>query len=171
MLRNTSGRPSPRRRKYAKYEHLREGMRLRPAPRLYRDDTTEWWSEDVTRRAGKLYDVFVFDAEYGVHICSFDRYYEMYYVGPTWDGSGTVRADDEGGRDALETDVRIANAESDPVRYFTTGQVPLDQCETLMLGRRAWLDALYETGGDVEAARERVLQEAVANLIDEGAAY
>src|SRR5687768_6276956 len=57
---------------------------IKPDFRVYRMDVTEYWNEDIQARAGRLFAVYLFDANRHVHACELTASYEMRYLGPTW---------------------------------------------------------------------------------------
>lgn len=88
---------------------------LVPLPLLYFVDATRSYSEDLVKRSGgRIFDVYLFDANLHVHCCSITPSYEMQYV----DSVSAKFPDDEQDRDNLNEDLRGANLCTDPYSYY-----------------------------------------------------
>ena len=121
---------------------------MKPDFRIYKQETTEHWSEDIRSRAARLFGVYLFDVNRHVHCCELTPSFEMNYLGPTWTGS----IEDDEARQSLFEDILEGDAETDLVRYVHVGSVKVDECEEIGTSDESWARFLEEAGGDEEEA-------------------
>lgn len=84
-------------------------------------DETRYWRDDITARAGKIYQTYLFDASLGVHCCEITPSYEL------WPLYATPLDEDEEG--ALRDEILLA--ESDEIRHFHCRSVDAARPETV----------------------------------------
>jgi hypothetical protein len=82
---------------------------IKPDFRVFKTETTRYWRKDIRRKAGKLFAVYLFDANRHVHACELTPSYEMHYVGPTWTNSVG---------DRMSETIREGDADTDLVSYY-----------------------------------------------------
>ena len=121
---------------------------MKPDFRIYKQETTEYWSEDIRSRAARLFGVYLFDVNRHVHCCELTPSFEMNYLGPTW----TEGIEDDEARQSLFEDILEGDAETDLVRYVHVGSVEVDECEEIGTSDESWARFLEEAGGDEEEA-------------------
>lgn len=123
----------------------------KPNLRLFKQDTTRYWSADMQARVKKFFDLYIFDALNHVHCCELTPSYEMNYVGPTWEG-----VKDENDEDLCE-DV-MAAVEHDDVQYVHVRSVLLNDCKEVGVQDSVWEDCWEESDGDYEVARSKYIE-------------
>ncbi len=76
-------------------------------------DETGYWVQSVTNRAGKIFAVYVYDDELGVHCCEGTPSHELHFVGSFF----TASIDDDEAREQLCSDIMDGNREQSLVEY------------------------------------------------------
>jgi hypothetical protein len=82
--------------------------------RVVRFVETKFWHEDITKRAGTIYGVYVYDDEVGVHCAELAASYELHFVGSTWEQHLPTEEENE----RLWQEIWDADRDTDPVRYY-----------------------------------------------------
>jgi hypothetical protein len=87
--------------------------RIKPRFCLLRLNETEFWAAHIAGRAGRIFGLYVFDGNKGVHLCEFTPSYECRFVGSAFESTDL-------GDDAAEKldDIREGDLGTEPVRYF-----------------------------------------------------
>lgn len=125
---------------------------MKPDFRLYKEETTEYWNEDIVKQAGRLYDLYIFDANNGFNACELTPSYEMNYVGPTW----TTSPEDEYESAVLFENVLLGTSDTE-TSYVHTKDVDLEECERLGLSDVDWQRAIEDAQGDTVEAQRALL--------------
>lgn len=73
-------------------------------------DETHYWSEDIIAKAGKLYGVYLYDANRPVYCCELTPSYELHLIETVW----THNTQDE----RLQMDVLEGDAQNGQVCYY-----------------------------------------------------
>jgi hypothetical protein len=129
---------------------------IKPDLRIFKDDETIHWREDIQARAGRIFGVYLFDANRHVHCCELTPSYELHYVGPTWSG-GTAQ-DDDRESERLFDDIMEGSRDSEPVTYRHTYTVRAAGLESREMTDEEWSKLLANYDGDAEAAYEAALE-------------
>lgn len=87
---------------------------IKPRYNLLRLDETQFWAEQVVRRAKQIFGLYVFDKNKGVHCCEFTPSYECLFIGSQ---VGNLDLGDAEG-ERLSEDIRNGDAANEFVRYF-----------------------------------------------------
>ena len=145
----------------------------KPDFRIYEDETTEYWADDIARRAGKLWDVYAFDANRRVHCCEIMPSYEMNYIGPTWDGTGPEAPgeDDDRAKDKLFDDILMGGADTDDTTYIHCANINAKECEILNFSDEQWAGFLRDADGDAEEAYRAALDKLIEYCQGNGYVY
>lgn len=139
----------------------------KPDFRLYKEETTEYWSEGIRARAGKLFGVYIFDANRHVHAAELTPSYEMVYVGPTW--TGHVENEEESQR--LFEDILKGDSDTEGVKYVHVHGLDLTKCETVSWDDAAWDRMVAHHDGDTEDAHKEALEKAIEHCRGNGVVY
>jgi hypothetical protein len=85
-------------------------------PRFYllRLDETEFWTEEVVRRAKPIFGLYVFDRNRRVYCCEFASSYECRFIGSAFENTDL----DDGAAEKLADDIREGDLGTEPVTYF-----------------------------------------------------
>jgi len=83
-------------------------------------DGRSHWSDDVQRQTVAVYDVYAFDANLRVHICSLTPSYELHYLGTDADPVADLSDD---AREHLYDVVLDASADNSPVDYMDVSTI------------------------------------------------
>lgn len=117
---------------------------MNPKFRLVVFDESRYWSEEILKDAGKIYRVYLYDANRPVHCCEITPSYELF---PLYSTPLNYLEDDEA-RDFLEDEIR--EAEEDAVEYHHCSYIDsMDESYFYECGD--WLLAGYECWDDIRS--------------------
>jgi hypothetical protein len=127
---------------------------LMPDIRVFKVDVTDYYPEEFQRRAGKIFEVYLFDANLHVHCCELTPSYEMAFIGSTWTKSPRT----ERAREKLADDINISDLETSPVAYYHVRGINLEPLERLGPDKAQWARFLNDADGDRDEAREALVE-------------
>jgi len=127
---------------------------MKPDFRLYKRDVTEYWVEEIRKKAGQIFDLYIFDCNKTVNCCEIAPSFEMHYLGPMW----TLSPEDEDEDQKLFEDILGGIVENHDVIYVHTRYVSVDDCERVETSDEDWAKFLRDADGDEEAAWHEVLE-------------
>jgi hypothetical protein len=128
---------------------------IKPDFRVFKTETTRYWRKDIRRKAGKLFAVYLFDANRHVHACELTPSYEMHYVGPTWTNSVG---------DRMSETIREGDADTDLVSYYHVRGIDAAKLEARSMTDEAWAKLLDYHDGDHDAAYAEALETEMEHL-------
>ena len=56
---------------------------IKPDIRVLKIDETDCWCEEMVKKTGRIFGIYVFDATVHVHCCEFTPSYELYFIEST----------------------------------------------------------------------------------------
>lgn len=124
---------------------------------LYKRETTKFWTESIRDRAGKIYDVYIFDPDRHVNCCEIPSSYEMNYVGPTW--TNTLE-NDEDNQDLYE-EVMDGSLGTEQTLYVHVLGFKLDKSRIINIDDQIWESLLIEHENDYESVYRIVLEKCI----------
>lgn len=127
---------------------------VKPRLRVVRIDETRNWNEAITSVVGRIWGVYVYDAERHVYCCELTPSRELRFVGSTWEKS----PEDDEENERIAAVIAENDAWSDDVIYVHRYQAdklaavyeetPTDE---------EWAAALDSHDGNIDEAAEEVL--------------
>ncbi len=142
-----------------------------PKLMVFKDDITEYIADEVHHRAGRVYELYLFDQRTDVHICSFQANREAWFVGLTWSGGPDYESYTETQREQLFEDMLTLERQIDNpmVDYFGTD---IDQRSQLMREYTAEEWTKFVSGYDNDHhARRALMEETVEYMRCNGYVY
>jgi hypothetical protein len=136
-------------------------------------DVTEYWDPKVVQYTGRIFDVYIYDANTVTHLCSFRPYYACYFI-ETWTDA-TWSELPYAIRRAVEESEQNDRADN-PVRYFDTHGVDTAEGTAALklpngrMGKRQlagwdWDTIIRQNNNDYD----RVMDDVVATVMESGA--
>jgi len=126
----------------------------KPDFRIFRNDRTHDWTDDIVARAGRLWDVLLFNGNRHVYCCEMTPSYEMMFLGSTWERS--PQDDDEA--EEMGDEIRAVDAQTEAFSYFHVHGINLDGCPAIETTDEEWAEALEDADGDEDQAYENLLE-------------
>lgn len=93
-----------------------------PHWKVWAREETHFWIDQIQERAGRLFGLYLFDANRQVHCCELTPSYEMHFVETVY----AKHDDDERVDEKLAEEIREANWVEEDVRYFHCHSVNRD---------------------------------------------
>ena len=78
-------------------------------------DQTDHWCDEVAKKARRIFGVYVYDADYRVHLCEMTASYECHFVESQTDYPNDF---DEAEEEKLHDQIMTGDAQTDPVCYW-----------------------------------------------------
>lgn len=128
---------------------------MKPDLRIIKIDQTQHWRKDIVLKAGRIHSVYGFDANLGVHLCSLTPAYELKFIGYTWDN----HVDDEVENEWLCEEILAAEADAELFAYYE--KINLEKTEKWTVTDEEWQETLDDNDGNVDEARQSLLDEMI----------